>query len=155
MPCLSLKSATYKQDLPPKGGYSPFEYAKKTKTRWAKGKWLILAYMGYQGMAYYLNDWQFKVRIRMPELENREAYIAMEPLLLAERNRLFLKQMVKNREDEKELMKDVPGWIPGTFYGTPVFHNKSCWHDPDMTEFYAHVPLKVMQRHQFERLRHI
>ena len=50
----------------------------------------------------------------------------------------YLKQLVRNREHEKEIMKDVPGWIPGTYYGTPIFYRKGIWHDPSYDEYYAH-----------------
>ena len=37
--------------------------------------------------------------------------------------RRFLKQLRENRDEEAELMKDVPGWKVGTLYGEPVYHN--------------------------------
>ena len=41
--------------------------------------------------------------------------------MLAERDRAFLKQLRLNREYEAELMKDVPGWEVGTWFGQKVF----------------------------------
>lgn len=52
----------------------------------------------------------------------------------------FLHQLRKNRDDEAELMKDVPGWIPGTCYGEPVYKTlqKDELIDPLIQEYYAH-----------------
>ena len=46
----------------------------------------------------------------------------MAPLLLAERDRAYVKQVKKNRDAEEELMADVEGWETGTWFGQPVFH---------------------------------
>lgn len=32
----------------------------------------------------------------------------------------LLRQLRKNRDDEKELMKRVPGWVTGTLWGEPT-----------------------------------
>lgn len=50
----------------------------------------------------------------------------------------YLKRLVQNREWEKELMKDRDDWIPGTYFGEPVFHNKDFWNEMHQTEFNAH-----------------
>ena len=54
-------------------------------------------------------------------IEDYSARRAIEPLLLAERDREFLRQVRKNRDKEADLMKDVAGWEVGTYFGTPVF----------------------------------
>lgn len=36
-------------------------------------------------------------------------------------------------------MKDVPGWVPGTYYGTPVYYRKGIWAEPSLQEYYAHA----------------
>ena len=51
----------------------------------------------------------------------RSARMALFPLLIAERDREFLKQLTRNRDEEEKLMADVPGWKVGTWYGEPVF----------------------------------
>lgn len=69
-------------------------------------------FAGYIGMTtgalylYYLN---YKQIVR-DEIEMRSAKMAIYPMLLAERDREFLKQLRRNRDAEAELMKDVPGW---------------------------------------------
>lgn len=40
----------------------------------------------------------------------RSAKMAIYPMLLAERDREYLKQLRRNRDAEAELMRDVPGW---------------------------------------------
>ena len=56
----------------------------------------------------------------------------MQPFLVAERDRRWLSVMRKNREMEEEVMKDVPGWKVGTWYGEPVFYTleDDHWWDP-------------------------
>ena len=34
-----------------------------------------------------------------------------------------MKQLYLNREEENELMKDVPGWVTGTYYGKKLYHD--------------------------------
>ena len=58
-------------------------------------------------------------------LEDASAVAALEPMLLAERDRELLKQLRKNRAAEAELMKDVPGWEVGTWFGQPVYRTLS------------------------------
>lgn len=45
-------------------------------------------------------------------------------MLIAERDREYLKQVKRNRDEEAELMKNVPGWVVGTYYGEPIFKTK-------------------------------
>ena len=66
----------------------------------------------------------------------KSASLALTPLMLAERDREFLKQLRKlvefvrilqylplfrNRDAEEKLMANVEGWEVGTFYGHKVF----------------------------------
>ena len=40
--------------------------------------------------------------------------------------------MRKIRDAEDEVMKDVPGWVTGTWYGEPIyFTTAGGWWDPD------------------------
>ena len=67
----------------------------------------------------------------------------------------FLKQLRKNRDEENELMKDVPGWETGTLWGEPVYHNlvnRFPWVNPE--EYYAHVSPKDMYDRMFEKRHH-
>lgn len=51
----------------------------------------------------------------------RSGRLSLYPLIHAERDREFLKQLRRNRDEEARLMKNVPGWKVGTWYGEPVF----------------------------------
>jgi hypothetical protein len=43
------------------------------------------------------------------------------------------------RDKENEVMKDVPGWVTGTWYGEPVYFTMGDkWWDPTQFEFFAH-----------------
>lgn len=55
---------------------------------------------------YYIN---YK-RILKHEIELRSSKMAIYPMLLAERDREYLKQLRRNRDAERELMKNVKGW---------------------------------------------
>jgi NADH dehydrogenase (ubiquinone) 1 alpha subcomplex subunit 13 len=74
----------------------------------------------------------------MQEIEMKSASLALTPLMLAERDREFLKQLRKcveyviwtltinpklfrNRDAEEKLMANVEGWEVGTFYGHKVY----------------------------------
>merc|ERR1711874_591085 len=95
----------FKQDLPPKGGYSPIKFG---------GLFLSMAVGAYwykRGMRTW-NNWL---------IEMRSATLAMTPLMLAERDREYLKQLRRNRDAEEKLMADVEGWEVGTFYGHKVY----------------------------------
>lgn len=74
----------------------------------------------------------------------RSAKMVLQPLLLAERDREFLKQLNRNREEEGRLMANVEGWEVGTWYGEPVFKTlpKDKLVEPMFKEFYVHAPYK-------------
>ena len=59
--------------------------------------------------------------IARDEIEERSARYALKPLLMAERDREYLKQTLRNREEERELMKNVKGWVVGTYYGEKLY----------------------------------
>lgn len=63
------------------------------------------------GSAYIFSFTERK--IRKQEIEARSSKMAIYPMLLAERDREYLKQLRRNRDAEAELMRDVPGWEVG------------------------------------------
>lgn len=72
--------------------------------------------------------------------EDRDLYNALEPFLTAERDRVWLKHVRKNRDLENEIMKDVPGWVVGTWYGEPVYFTLGDkWFDPTQLEYFIHA----------------
>lgn len=45
----------------------------------------------------------------------------------------WLKVLKKNRDMENKIMKDVPGWKTGTWYGEPVYFTLGDkWWDPGL-----------------------
>lgn len=58
---------------------------------------------------YYLNA----KMVKREEIEMRSAENVMFPVLIAERDREFLKQLRRNRDEEAKLMANVPGWEVG------------------------------------------
>ncbi len=81
-------------------------------------------------------------------LEDDEGRQCLEPLLIAENDRLLLWQMRRNREEENELMKDVPGWVTGTWFGEPIYKsnpNFDEWIQPSHLEVYAHVKRRDLE----------
>ena len=117
----------YKQDLPPKGGYAPIEFKRIPARVIMSGKVLFGGFIVYQtAMVAYL------IHYRIPQTlaRHREAQdfrLALTPMLLAERDRGFIKQIKANRDAEEDLMKDVEGWEVGTWYGEKVY--KTCKDD--------------------------
>jgi NADH dehydrogenase (ubiquinone) 1 alpha subcomplex subunit 13 len=71
----------------------------------------------------------------------RSSKLAIFPLLLAERDREFLKQCRRNRDEETELMKNVPGWVVGTYFGEPIYKTKpkDYLHEGTWDEFNVHA----------------
>ena len=47
--------------------------------------------------------------------------LVLLPLLQAERDRAYVKSVHRIRDAEEDLMKDVPGWETGTWWGEPVY----------------------------------
>jgi NADH dehydrogenase (ubiquinone) 1 alpha subcomplex subunit 13 len=91
---------------------------------------------------YYLNCLQNE----RETIEMRSGKMALYPLLFAERDREYLKQIRRNRDEEADLMKNVPGWKVGTWYGEPVFKTipKDTIVDAHWQDFCAHASTKKM-----------
>eukprot|EP00088_Acartia_fossae_P022450 TRINITY_DN2364_c0_g1_i1.p1 TRINITY_DN2364_c0_g1~~TRINITY_DN2364_c0_g1_i1.p1 ORF type:complete len:153 (-),score=28.23 TRINITY_DN2364_c0_g1_i1:165-623(-) len=133
-----MSDAAFKQDLPPKGGYAPINF-RRIPARQVLNAPLIygglFASMAW-GYYFYKKD---RARASAELLELRSSDLAIEPLMLAERDREFLKQCRRNRDAEAELMKDVEGWEVGTWYGHKVYKTLGDkWIDPEINDFYAH-----------------
>lgn len=78
-------------------------------------------------------------------VEMRSGRIALYPLLFAERDREYLKQLRRNRDEEIKLMKNVPGWVVGTWYGEPLFKTipKDTLINQHWQDFCAHADYKT------------
>merc|ERR1711894_162576 len=146
-------AGNFRQEMPPAGGFGPIEWGRKA-SRKRMGGYQTFALVGGVAVIAYAHYKYEKRKIRVAEFEMREGRIALEPLLSAERNRLLLKALVINREEERELMKGVKGWEVGTLYGSPVYHNKVRFPYLTFRELYAHQPFGVLRDRMEEKLKH-
>merc|ERR1712226_1385354 len=77
--------------------------------------------------------------LQADDTEERSTQFALEPLMLAERDRIFIKQLKQNRDYEEKLMKDVKGWEVGTYYGIPIYNDvKNQYPIVPWQEYYTH-----------------
>lgn len=131
------------QDLPPEGGYNPINFKRVPLKPIFNTKLLFTGYLTVSVGALYMYYLTNK-KITREEIEMRSCRNVMMPILMAERDREYLKQIKRNRDDEAELMKNVPGWVVGTWYGEPVYRTvpKDTFIDPNMHEFYCHTLYK-------------
>lgn len=88
--------------------------------RWVSNKMLLGGLLVWATYATVENR-RARRRLYAEDVANYDAKIALEPFFEAERDRRFLIMLYNNRETEKKIMADVPGWVPGTFYGRPYF----------------------------------
>ncbi|XP_026750017.1 NADH dehydrogenase [ubiquinone] 1 alpha subcomplex subunit 13 [Galleria mellonella] len=128
-----------KQDLPPPGGYKPIPYKRIPAKQYFSGYAMFAGYIGMTIGGLYLYNINYK-QIKRDEIEMRSAKMAIYPMLLAERDREYLKQLRRNRDAEAELMRDVPGWEVGTYYGERVYKlvPPDALVEPIFHEYYAH-----------------
>ncbi|CAH8848497.1 unnamed protein product [Trichobilharzia szidati] len=130
---------SYKQEMPPPGGYSPLDFSRKMPRGTLNGLVTLgclyaTTFVGIQIYHYR------KEKAAVVEREDQENRIALTPFILAEQQRLYMKQLRRNRDYEKELMKDVANWKVGHWFDYPVFHNpRGLWCDPYKEDFYAHL----------------
>ncbi|KAM3720260.1 NADH dehydrogenase [ubiquinone] 1 alpha subcomplex subunit [Dirofilaria immitis] len=134
----------YRQDMPPPGGYSKFNWARTyPKVFWKAEKLLgVVAFL----FGYGLFQARALKRAALTErFEDKDLYIAMTPFLYAERDRRWLKLLKQNRDNEIKLA-EISGdkaWRVGTWYGEPVYFTlQGRWWDPTPYEAYAHSPMK-------------
>lgn len=108
------------QDMPPPGGYGhiPIE---RTLAKPLVRQGIIAAIM----LGLTINGWEvtrrYKLQHRILKIEQSEHYVAVHPFMVAEQERKFLIHLRNLRDQERELMKDHPGWVVGTLYGERLF----------------------------------
>lgn len=140
------------QALPPKGGYPPINFTRTIRPNIFKSWQLIGGYIVTTTVGitlFFLGDRQ----LYKEEIELRSSTFAIYPLLMAERDREYLKQIRRNRDEEADLMKNVKGWKVGTWYGEPIFHlrKETDWIDPCLEEYYAHCQRKfLIDKHELK-----
>ena len=91
-------------------------------------------------------------RSRADDIEDRSGQMAIEPMLLAERDREYLRHLRRMRDFERDLMKDVPGWEVGTWYGKEVYNHPPDLMEPEGVEWYMFCP--IIWRTFEKRVRH-
>jgi len=150
----SSSSSTFRQDMPPKGGYKAFQWAKVPGKKRFSGYTTFAIFGGVTVAAWvgYIIEQKYKKKVM---IEMNDGRIALAPLLLAEEQRAYLKQLRANRAEEEELMKNVPGWQTGTWYGEPVYENLNQRFPVVHPEaYYSQAPYKEMIRRYYERTKH-
>jgi len=129
-----------RQDMPPEGGYAKI-YTQRTFPRTGSkiGKRIGLVTGALFFAGYYKYRAHKASAIRWL-VENNDVRMVTETFHFAERDRMWLSFLRRNREEERELMKDVPGWRVGTYYGEPIFFTlpPDSWWDPAFPENNAH-----------------
>ncbi|XP_055342825.1 NADH dehydrogenase [ubiquinone] 1 alpha subcomplex subunit 13-like [Paramacrobiotus metropolitanus] len=146
----ATKVIPYRQDLPPAGGYAPFDWVRIPQKRSLNPVFLFLAYIavtffGWCRYQYLMNNW------RLDKLEMNDRKLALEPLLAAEIDRLYLKGVRRQVEEEYRIMKDVPEWEIGKWYHEPVYFTlpPGHWIDLMTIEYWNHTNYL-----DFEKWRH-
>ena len=146
-----MTSIPYKQDLPPAGGYEKITYERVPMKTMFYGRRLLALWASVGIPCYFIYNYYNSVEERL-EAEIQSGHNAIKPIFMAERDRAELIQVFKNREEERELMKNVKGWKVGHWYNEPMVKSlpPGTWIEPSMNEFYMHTSVKTRdERHNF------
>ncbi|KAL5636725.1 hypothetical protein ACGC1H_000631, partial [Rhizoctonia solani] len=111
-------TVTYRQDMPPPGGFEPIKYKRSLPFRGPSGAVLLGGIAAVCAYGFYKVG---KGNLERRELkrENTWARIYLVPLLLAEGDRDAYRREQAAFAREREIMKDVKGWEAGK----SVYHN--------------------------------
>lgn len=142
----SYASGKFKQDMPPPGGYSDIHYQRIPAQRLIgyKSAFLASCVLSVYSLYYYNNRRKYLNRMWV---DYKDYLVAVEPLSLAEQDRAFLRHLRHNRNVERDLMKNVPGWKIGTLWGQPVYKNlpENALPNVSVFEFYGHRNINEMK----------
>ncbi|KAJ6538504.1 B16.6 subunit of GRIM-19, NADH:ubiquinone oxidoreductase [Mycena vulgaris] len=113
---------SYRQDLPPAGGYEAVKYKRNLPLRGPGALVILGGVTAFCTFGFY--------RIGLGNLERRElqrektwARIHLVPLLMAEGDRAAYQLGQHGVAVEAEIMKGVKGWVPGqAVYNNPRYH---------------------------------
>jgi len=129
------------QDMPPAGGYANIIYQRVPCKKWWNGKKFLglLLFMHLPGLLY--RQWVLAPNRTKRDMETRSCNAITQPYFRAERQRAKLLRVHENRDIERELMKNVPGWEVGTWFGEPIYKtiDENEWEEPDDREYYIHT----------------
>ncbi|XP_046400214.1 NADH dehydrogenase [ubiquinone] 1 alpha subcomplex subunit 13 [Ischnura elegans] len=142
-----MATTSKKQDMPPPGGYAAINFVRSPAKQYFSGYSMFLGFTGITTAALYLYYLQCK-KIKREEIEMRSSRIALFPLLVAERDREYLKQLRRNRDEEAKLMANVEGWEVGKWNGEPIYRTTppDTLLEPHITEYYVHAPYREFAR---------
>ncbi|DAZ98530.1 TPA: hypothetical protein N0F65_007029 [Lagenidium giganteum] len=108
------------QEMPPPGGFRPLRSARGVPaSRGPPGWFLFAGTFLVTSFGYYMVG-QHNQHHRAVAKDERERRVAMLPFLQAEADVEFLQQHKKMLEEERKIMKDVPGWE----VGASTYHSK-------------------------------
>lgn len=129
------------QDLPPPGGFGTINIDRVAPKPMLRHGILFGITIGVTiyGWCYFC---EWKKRHRVLKTELNEHFIAANPFILAEQERKFLLRLWFMRENERDLMKDVPNWKVGTLYGEKLYKTlpPDCLPAVSVSEFTVHRP---------------
>jgi len=140
-----MSSIPKTQELPPPGGFSRIVFERIPHKTFMNGKTIAL-WLGVSYAVGAIGVIESAKSNRRVTLEAQSGQNAIQPFLLAERDRQLMRQMRKNRDAEADLMKNVEGWEVGTLFGTPVFNTvgENEWIGVTPESYYVHAdPSKV------------
>ncbi|OQR78661.1 NADH dehydrogenase-like [Tropilaelaps mercedesae] len=115
-----MAQTRYKQDMPPQGGYPAININRLLPKSYFSSPVIFAAFFTVSGVAIY-NFKRAKLAITRQNLELNDTDLSLQPFLVAERDRAYLKYLRRVYEEEEFIMKDVPGWKVGTLYGERLF----------------------------------
>ncbi|KAG8236498.1 hypothetical protein J437_LFUL016410 [Ladona fulva] len=138
------------QDMPPPGGYRPINFARNPAKQYFSGYTMFLGFAGMTTAAIYIYYLTSK-KIKRDEIEMRSSRLALMPMLMAERDRQFLLQLRRNRDEEAKLMENVEGWEVGKYYGDPIFKTipPDTLITPHAKDYYVHSSYKEYAKRAF------
>ncbi|KAL2652150.1 hypothetical protein R1flu_020278 [Riccia fluitans] len=108
----SVKEMPILQDGPPPGGFPAVRYARRIPNSGPGGAAVFLVSSLVIGFGFYQVG-QGNIHRRAVKAEKIAARQAILPLIQAEEDARFVKELKKQLAEEKELMAHVPGWKVG------------------------------------------
>jgi len=132
------------QEMPPAGGFQSIIYQRiPCKKFWTfKKAAALLLFAHFPALLY--RQWVLVPNRQKRQMETRSCQAISQIFFKAERQRAKLLRVHENREVEANLMKDVPGWVVGTWFGEPIFKTipEDEWEEPDDREYFIHTDFK-------------
>ncbi|KAF9263720.1 GRIM-19 [Marasmius fiardii PR-910] len=114
-------SSTFRQDMPPPGGFEPIKYKRNLPFR-GPGGWVIIGGVAAVSAFGFYRYGQGALERRELQREKVWSRIHLVPLLMAEGDRDAYRRQQAALGREREIMKDVKGWEAGkSIYNNPKY----------------------------------